>query len=233
MSEIDPSEKIGIYARQLFFLAEKLAYPNVFLDQIFEKLKQMEKDSLIDEVELRRSGELIIILLDKVVVHLYSLIEIKKKLNDTLKKIGREDLDYSLRFLWKPVEDMENKIRMWRNYIVAHLKFQFHKFRTLPEVDPEYDKTVPRMFFVSRLACHYIDALLVNLKIEMFIEMTKEVEERRKEKQFFVFMDFEEKNKEVEKILEKTKMELRKNRYDDQIGLLYGEIKKRISKIKN
>lgn len=225
MSQDEALDKIGRYSRRLFFLAEKLSYPNVFLDETYEKMKKFE-GTHVSEQEKARTGEFIKILHDQLVIHLFSLIEIKKELDATLEVLGKEDLVYSLRFMWEPISHMENKIRRWRNLVLAHEKFQFKKFMTLKKIDKEYYETVPKIFFVSRLAVYYIEALLINLKTEMFLEIHNELEERKKSKEFFIFKHFEENNKKIKNIVDKTKMELGKKNYDFDIDSLYDIIKK-------
>ncbi len=225
MSIDEALEKIGKYSRRLFFLVEKLSYPNVFLDETYERLKKLE-GTHVTEQEKRKTGEFIKILFDAVVVHLYSLVEIKEDLNTALEAVGKKDLNDSLKLLWNPIDQMETKIRKWRNLMLAHEKFQFKKFMTLEEIDKEYYETIPRMFFASRLAVYYIDALLINLKTEMFFEIHEELERRMKQRQFFLFQHFEEDNKKIKELVEKTKSELRKREYDANIDSLYDIVKR-------
>lgn len=161
LTEIKPLHSCFI---QLNHIMYRLSWANVFQENLNEELMQTPKTESAEK-NWRRIQAQTTMYLDYILLNLDQLLEIHdSQLGKVLKEIGFTELLVCLKNLWNPINDLREKIRLWRNNYVAHGTYQSANFRTLREIDPDYENTIKKTFFASRLASIYIATIFSNLR---------------------------------------------------------------------
>lgn len=161
MVEIKPLHSCFL---QLNHILYRLSWANLLHEELNEPLSKVDKqEHPKDKSERIRAKS--VIYLDYIFLNLDQLIEIHdRKLGKVLNEIGFSNLLQCMEDLWAPIKKLKGKIELWRNNYVAHSTKQASDFNNLKEIDPDYENTIKKVFFASRLACLYIYAIFTNLK---------------------------------------------------------------------
>jgi hypothetical protein len=169
MVKISPLQSCFLQLNHILFrltwandLQEKL---NQEMEKVYETNNPLEESNRINAQS--------VMILDYILLNLDQLLEIHDtQLGKVLKEIDFVDLLKHLKNLWVPINGLRGKIVLWRNNYVAHSVNQAINFHSLSEIDPDYNNTIKKTFFASRLATLYISTIFSNLNSDYKIAIS-------------------------------------------------------------
>lgn len=148
---------------QLNHILYRLTWANDLQEKLNHKMENVhDVENPQEESNLINAQSIMIH--DYILLNLDQLLEIHDtQLGKVLTEINFVDLLKHLKTLWNPINELREKIILWRNNYVAHSINQAINFHALSEIDPDYTNTIKKTFFVSRLATLYISTIFSNL----------------------------------------------------------------------
>lgn len=155
------------------------------------------------------------------ILNLYKLLEIHDStLGKVLKELDETKLEKSLEECWKPIKELEEKIRKYR-HILAHSKEQANNYINYIDRDPDYYITQTKVIVAAKTAIFYICAIFENLP-DVYSKAIASQQSRVKAiKQWPPQDELPNAEKEVVEILKKTNQTLEKNGFQVAHELSY------------
>lgn len=158
----------------LHVVGQRLIQSNFILDTISEKQKnrppvfvsteeqeaiEKNKEFWFDTISVNNA-------FDRIIVNLFSLIEIHQDLLPFLKTKNLLSLEKALEDVWKVVERNKNRIGKWRNNITAHGKSfaPDGTFLTIPDIEKKVVEAQREIYLASKCAVMYVEGIVRNVK---------------------------------------------------------------------
>ena len=155
------------------------------------------------------------------ILNLYKLLEIHDSiLGKILKKLDATELEKSLEECWKPIKELKKEIGNFRN-ILAHSKDQANNYYSYMDKDPNFYKTQTKVIIATKAAILYISEIFENLSDVNEIATISHQARVGSMKLWYPQNELPSVDKELKKILEKTKKSLNDNGFIFVGGLSY------------